>query len=155
MKGAIMRVVHSVFTTAFTVFTYEGVYTVYTVFTYEGVYTVYTVITYEGVYTVFTYDGICACGICAHYFAHVGFAQMGYAPSCPTLEGWSSRPRLNSSQFSPAIFKPLFSILLQINFSILLQSIFHILFVFGARTGSVVPHSANATIYCTHSNTSI
>ena len=47
---------------------------VYTVFT-----TVFTVFTYEGVYTVFTYDGICANVSCAHYFAHVGFA-----PSCPT-----------------------------------------------------------------------
>ena len=79
MKGAIMRVVYNLHT-VFTVFTYEGVYTV---FTYEGV-LVYTVLTYEGVYTVFTYDGICACGICAYYFAHVGFAQMGFAPSCPT-----------------------------------------------------------------------
>ena len=35
MKGAIMRVLYTVFTT---VFTYEGVYTVFTVFTYEGVY---------------------------------------------------------------------------------------------------------------------
>ena len=56
MKGAIMRVVYTVFTI---VFTYEGVYTVFTtvftVFTYEGVYTVFTtVFTNEGVYTVFT-----------------------------------------------------------------------------------------------------
>ena len=80
-----MRVVYTVFTTVFTVFTYGGVFTtvftiVYTVFTYEGVYTVFT---YEGVYTVFTivlrintfaYNGICvnlrtlfcACGICAN-----------------------------------------------------------------------------------------
>ena len=49
-----MRVVYTVFTTLFTVFTYEGVYTVFTVFTYEGVFTVFTVFTYEGVYTVFT-----------------------------------------------------------------------------------------------------
>ena len=33
-----MRVVYTVFTTVFTVFTYEGVYTVFTLFTYEGVY---------------------------------------------------------------------------------------------------------------------
>ena len=47
MKGAIMRIVYTVFTT---VFTYEGVFTVFTVFTYEGVYTVFTVFTYEGIY---------------------------------------------------------------------------------------------------------
>ena len=58
------------------------VYTVFTVFT--------TVFTYEGLYTVFTIvlrintNGICANLSCAHYFAHVGFAQMGFAPSCPT-----------------------------------------------------------------------
>ena len=51
MKGAIMRVVYTVFTT---VFTYEGVYTVYTVFTYEGVYS-YTVFTYEGSIYLFEY----------------------------------------------------------------------------------------------------
>ena len=42
MKGAIKKVVYTVFT----VFTYEGVYTVFTI--------VYTVFTYEGVYTVST-----------------------------------------------------------------------------------------------------
>ena len=37
-----MRVVYTVFTTVFNIFTYEGVYTV---FTYEGIYTVFTVFT--------------------------------------------------------------------------------------------------------------
>ena len=71
-----MRVVYTVFTTVFTVFTYEGVYTV---FTYEGVYTaftfVFTVFTYEGVYCIYVWRNLrmwdlrtlfCACGICAN-----------------------------------------------------------------------------------------
>ena len=36
------------------------------------------------VFCIDTHNGICANVSCAHYFAHVGFAQMGLAPSCPT-----------------------------------------------------------------------
>ena len=49
MKGAIMRVVYTVFTTVFTYICTEGVYIVFTVFTYEDVYS-YTVFTHEGIY---------------------------------------------------------------------------------------------------------
>ena len=96
----------------YTVFTYEGVYTVYTVFMYEGVrvYTVFTIVftvfTYEGVYTVFTYDGIWANLSCAHYFAHVGFEQMGFAPSCPTRENH----RLYFTNFTQYSFVNIFHI---------------------------------------------